>query len=140
DTSSNVLGSMLIRLSENPHILARLQADLDTLPFDERGFISNPNLTTLSYLSAVLKETMRIDPSVSGFSRQLDSDTVIGGYFLPKKTKVLVSISSLHRGTRWADPDVFDPERFMNGAGESDDRDGAWAPFSMGSRNCIGKA
>ncbi|RKO90461.1 cytochrome P450 [Blyttiomyces helicus] len=129
DTSSTLHGSLLIRPSQNLDMRARLQADLDTLPLDDRGLISNDSLKTLPYVSALLKKTLRIDPSVGGISRQLEADTLIGGYLLPKKTTLFIYMLALHQETGWTDPDVLTPERVMDGSGEAEEREGA---HSMG--------
>ena len=46
-----------------------------------------------------------------------------------------------HSSRHFKDPDVFVPERWLEGAnGEySGDKKEGWNPFSFGPRNCIGK-
>jgi cytochrome P450 len=48
------------------------------------------------YLAAVLKEALRMFPSVPFIARQFDSDGELGGHPVPKGTEVLVPILSLH--------------------------------------------
>ncbi|RKO88363.1 cytochrome P450 [Blyttiomyces helicus] len=43
-TSSSTMSFLLIRLSENPHVLAHLQKEVDALPLDDGGLISHTHL------------------------------------------------------------------------------------------------
>src|SRR5262249_42947877 len=62
----------------------------------------------------------------------------LGGVRIKRGTMVVVSPYVLHRHrTLWKDPDMFDPERFLNGGREKIDRY-AYLPFGAGPRICIG--
>jgi len=53
---------------------------------------------------------------------------------------VVIAPYVLHRHRAlWADPDQFDPCRFLNGAHATIDRF-AYLPFGVGPRTCIGAA
>jgi cytochrome P450 len=63
-----------------------------------------------------------------------------GGYHLPAKTNVVILQWTLHRDPRfWADPEVFDPERWSpSGARYRVLPRFAYFPFGAGPRVCIG--
>ena len=71
------------------------------------------NLNQLPYLDMVLKESLRIFPSVPSIGRVLTEDVTLRGYKIPKGCNVGVSIVGLHRNPRvFPDPLKFDPERW----------------------------
>ncbi|KAI9290722.1 cytochrome P450, partial [Neoconidiobolus thromboides FSU 785] len=55
----------------------------------------------MEYLLAVMKETMRLYPSVPDLPlRTTSKDVVVDGYTIPANTDVLLSIYTLHHGKR----------------------------------------
>jgi cytochrome P450 len=94
----------------------------------------------LVYTRGIFKEALRLYPPAFAFDRVLIEDTVVGGYLLPKGTGVIVTPYAVHRRPDlWPDPERFDPERFTPEAEASRPR-GAFLPFGMGPRICIGAA
>ena len=95
----------------------------------------------LPYLNAVIKETMRLYPTIiSTLPRILDSQLAVGrtNFVLPAGTQVGMQNYVHHRDpTLFPEPDKFIPERWL---GDSvGDMNNALTPFSVGSRNCIGQ-
>lgn len=66
---------------------------------------------------------------------------VLSNTCIPKGTEIGFDIYNLHHNPAiWNDPYKFDPDRFLPG-GEADKQEGiAWAPFSHGQRQCLGKS
>jgi cytochrome P450 len=94
----------------------------------------------LPFLSATLKEAMRLYPPVAGLlTRRLTRDITLGGVRLPARTLVRVTPWLLHRDPKaWPDaPLAFKPERFLAGAAEIPR--GAYIPFGLGPRVCLGQ-
>lgn len=96
-------------------------------------------LSGLPYLTAVVKESVRLYPPVYGTGRRLTGgDDEIGGVRIPEGTDVAVAPWVTHRHPRhWDDPEAFDPGRFTPEREAARHRY-AWFPFGGGPRACIG--
>lgn len=96
----------------------------------------------LPYLNAVIKETMRLNPTIiSTLPRRLDVPVTVhkAGIVLPAGT-----IAGMQNYVHQRDPsvfpapNVFNPERWL-GVDPSSAEEKALTPFSVGPRNCIGQ-
>jgi cytochrome P450 len=68
----------------------------------------------LPYLSAVLRETMRIAPVTARPLRELSEDIQVDGYTIPKGTTLMLfSYAMLNDPKLWIRPEVFNPDRFL---------------------------
>jgi cytochrome P450 len=136
ETTASTLGWTLYLLDRNPHVLARLRAEVAGV-IGERtpGYA---DLERLTYTSMVLQEAMRLFPPVWILTRKAQDDDEIGGYHVPAGSDVLISPYTLHRHPAfWDDPDRFNPDRFDPGAATSRPRY-AYIPFGAGPRFCVG--
>jgi cytochrome P450 len=122
ETTSSALAWAFERLLRTPAALGRLQDEV------ERG--------EGEYMDAVIKETLRIRPVAAHVARQLQVETEIAGYRLPRRTVIAPSIYLIHRNPRlYPDPGAFRPERFL---GEDPPDHYGWIPFGGGVRRCLG--
>ncbi|KAI9261441.1 cytochrome P450 [Phascolomyces articulosus] len=160
DTTTAALSFMIYHLAKHPEIQERARQEafrvLGNEPTDIIPTIQQSQ--ELVYITMVINETLRITgPADSLTPRTATKDTELGGVFIPKGTNVTVSLYELHHNPRfWDQPDVFDPERFASSDsqqnnGDDDDANNnsinathcsnkeMFAPFSSGSRVCIGK-
>jgi len=68
----------------------------------------------LPYMTAFIKESLRMFPTIPGNARRCSEDVKFGDYLIPKGTLCAISNVALNR-----DPDLFDypeefiPERFL---------------------------
>jgi cytochrome P450 len=94
---------------------------------------------------AIIAEAMRLYPPAWGFSRTVNRELVLGGWTIPAGSVCAVSQWALHRDPRyWQDPHSYLPERWLRPDGGFDESQpgqprGAWFPFGMGNRICIGE-
>lgn len=66
---------------------------------------------------------------------RLEKDDTINGYHLPKDSIIMANYWAVSKDPRYfKDPDVFNPDRFMNGNLKGT----AFQPFGLGRRSCPG--
>ncbi|MGE5334817.1 MAG: cytochrome P450 [Nitrososphaerota archaeon] len=138
DTSTALLAWTLHLLSLHPDVLARARAEIDAVVGE--GVPVPAHVRQLSYLDAVIKETLRLYPPIHLGSRIAATDFVFREYRIPAGTRVLYSIYLTHHDPKyWSAPETFNPDRFS----PTHSRGRAaytFLPFGGGPRNCIGAA
>lgn len=142
ETTSGLLSCAIYALIKHPEVLKRAYDEVD------RVFGPDPDVrptyrqvTQLTYLTQVLKETLRLWPPAPAYGITPLQDEVVGGKFsLKKNTFVTVLVTALHRDPAvWGpNPDAFDPDNFTPEA-EAARPVNAWKPFGNGQRACIGR-
>jgi cytochrome P450 len=96
------------------------------------------DLPQLPYTLMVIKEAMRLEPTVALIPRFLLADTHLGGYRLRQGGALLLAVYLLHHDPRWwPQPERFDPTRFSTEY-EPNIPDYVYLPFGGGPRICIG--
>lgn len=97
ETTTNLLGMLLIRLAEDPDLFAELKADR-------------------SLLHAAVEETARWGSPVQWVTRTATTDYEIGDTVIPKGGRALLFYSSANRDpARFDEPDRFDVHRNTTG-------------------------
>jgi cytochrome P450 len=128
------LMSLLMAAQEPPAIALTWILDrLAREPELAAGFLADPGSKRSD---AIVRETLRLRPPASGSLRRLLEPMRVGERELPAGATVLVPTSLLHRDPRgFADPDRFEPERWLAEPGPS------WPffPFGGGARRCVGE-
>ena len=82
DTTSSGLGFCLYSLAKNPEIQQKAYDEvIDVLGTDSTEPLSIKILNDLNYLEMVIKETLRLYPSVPLFGRKMQENTQIGKEF-----------------------------------------------------------
>jgi len=101
------------------------------------GKVDPEHLEQIPYISAVINESLRLNPPVyNAPTRQVEKDTELDGYLIPKNTIVSIHIGAINRNPLvWPNPTEFDPGRFL---GNQRARGINYLPFSAGPRRCIG--
>ncbi|EGI65082.1 Cytochrome P450 4C1 [Acromyrmex echinatior] len=139
DTTAVAITWTLFLLGDNLEHQAKVHEELEEVFGASETSASIKELSKLKYLDRVIKETLRIFPSVPMISRTLTEDVKIDNYILPKGVMITLAILLTHRNSMvWPDPLKFDPDRFL--PENSKNRNPyAYVPFSAGPRNCIGQ-
>ncbi|ELT89566.1 hypothetical protein CAPTEDRAFT_162759 [Capitella teleta] len=127
-------------IGSHPEVQADLQVEVDSvLGQDETKHITMDEVKELKLLDRVIKETLRLYPSVPMYAREISEDCVIGGFDVPKGATAIVITSALHRNpAHFENPNEFIPDRWLpQNSGKR--HPFAYVPFSAGLRNCIGQ-
>ncbi|WP_189939114.1 cytochrome P450 [Streptomyces sulfonofaciens] len=137
ESTATALAFALHLLALHPEAQQKAQAEVDEILGGREPGAEDRD--RLPYLTMVLKEAMRLYPSVPITGRRTVAETEIGGFRIPAGADVTVSPYVTHRHPAyWTDPEVFDPARFAPEA-EADRPRYAYFPFGRGPRACIGQ-
>ncbi|NXN41988.1 CP46A hydroxylase, partial [Rhinoptilus africanus] len=136
ETTANQLSFTVMALAQHPEILERVQAEVDEVLGAKRD-IGYEDLGKLTYLSQVLKESLRLYPPVPGTLRWIEKEHVVNGIRIPANTTLVFSTYIMGRMERYfKDPLTFNPDRFSKDAPKPYY---CYFPFSLGPRSCIGQ-
>jgi cytochrome P450 len=137
ETSATALLWWSRLMAEHPQAAARAQAEVDSLLAGRAPRAEDA--TALPWLTATLKEAMRLYPPVAAvMTRRTTADITLGGHAVAKGSLLRITPWVIQRDPRWFDsPDQFRPERFMPDAAPPPR--GAWMPFGTGPRVCLGQ-
>jgi len=134
ETTGSLIAWSLVTLSENPQYWDYLRRDLDS-----DAALSAVEIIKLPRIKHFLDETLRLYPSAWLLPRIASQDVLMEGVRIPAGARVIVSPWVNHRAPAyWDDPLVFRAERWEEGASSSPVR-GAYLPFGLGKRICVGE-
>ncbi|XP_072963334.1 cytochrome P450 93A2-like [Typha angustifolia] len=141
DTSGITIEWALAELINHPSVLHKAVAEIDIVVGKSR-MIDESDISNLPYLQAIVKETLRLHPTVPLIPRMSTEDCTIGGYDIPAKTKLFINVWAINRDPNyWKDPLRFYPERFIEEEQQATDIKGQhfhMLPFGSGRRSCPG--
>lgn len=138
DTTGVALTTITHHVLHNPATLQRLRAELrEAWPVLENA-PRYETLENLPYLTAVIKEGLRMFPSAIAHPRVVPPEgAVISGAFVPGGTVVGQSFVFVHRSPIvYERPEEFLPERWLGP--EAKACEAALSVFSKGPRSCFG--
>lgn len=147
DTMSMSMVWTLFLLGHHPEIQSKVHQEIDQIwkngQLDNGKHLTSNHLREMKYLEAVIKESLRLYPSVPIISRISEEDINYKGYTIPKGSTVGVLIYMIHRDPNvFPNPEAFIPERFIDSLLKEYvhyTNPYAYISFSAGSRNCIGQ-
>lgn len=140
ETTASTLRLIFFHVFSNKDILARLGAEITAAAAASKHPTTDPvrlqTLEQLPYLTAVLTSGLRMSPGVASRApRVSDKDLFYGGWRIPAGTPVGMTVLLMHTdATLYPEPMRFDPARWLTGV----DRNKTFAPFSRGTRMCLG--
>lgn len=141
DTTSVFLIWALSLLVQHKEVMNLAQKEMDN-KIGKQRWVQESDLKNLVYLQAIVKETLRLYPPLPlSVPHEAMEDSELCGYFIPKGTTIFVNLWKLHRDPHfWAEPEKFQPERFLSGQVQMDvlGQQFEYTPFGSGRRVCPG--
>ncbi|XP_017043706.1 probable cytochrome P450 4ac1 isoform X2 [Drosophila ficusphila] len=138
DTTSTCLIFTLLMLALHEDVQQKCFEEVENLPEDSDE-ITVFQFNELVYLECVIKESLRMFPSVPFIGRECVEECVVNGMVMPKLTQISLHIYDIMRDPRhFPKPNKFDPDRFLP-ENTVNRHPFAFVPFSAGQRNCIGQ-
>ncbi|EOA91200.1 uncharacterized protein SETTUDRAFT_177837 [Exserohilum turcica Et28A] len=147
DTSSTGIAALFFYLSRNPEAYSRVTREVRETFLSNDEISQGPKLSSCTYLRACIQEALRLNPAASGAmwreARAGGLDIVAENIHIPAGCEVGTGIFSLnHNAVYYPEPFAYKPERWI--ASESGEESvakakAAFATFSVGPRNCVGK-
>ncbi|ORX81411.1 cytochrome P450 [Basidiobolus meristosporus CBS 931.73] len=138
DTTANSLACVMYYLAKYPEAQAKAREQvLELLGDSHYQAPTYEQQEKMTYLTQVIKEVLRLCPSVAYLpDRYTKETTTFGDFTIPPNIPVIVHIYGIHRNPAyWTNPDEFDPSRFEEGKVITP---GTWMPFGGGVRQCVG--
>ncbi|QRV92606.1 cytochrome P450 family protein [Ceratobasidium sp. AG-Ba] len=140
ETTSGMLSFAMAHIMKNPEVYAKIRQEVDTVLGKEP--IRFEHLSKLTYINAVLRESLRVTPSIAQFAVTPHKDEIVadGKYLIKKGTVVVLLAGDIGKDPAvWGDDaERFNPDRMLDGKFEALPPK-AWLPFGSGARACIGR-
>nr|A0A1D8QMD1.1 RecName: Full=Carnosic acid synthase; AltName: Full=Cytochrome P450 76AK6; Short=SfCYP76AK6; AltName: Full=Miltiradien-20-al synthase; AltName: Full=Pisiferic acid synthase [Salvia fruticosa]AOW42544.1 cytochrome P450 76AK6 [Salvia fruticosa] len=139
DTSAATTEWAMVELLLHPDKLAKLKAELKSVVGD-KSIIEESDISKLPYLQATVKEVLRYHPAAPLLAPHLaEEETQLNGYIIPKNTKIFINDWTISRDPSiWKNPEMFEPERFLDNDIDFCGQHFELIPFGSGRRICPG--
>ncbi|MBI3824006.1 MAG: cytochrome P450 [Planctomycetes bacterium] len=131
-TRSSLIWTLFL-LAQHPEVMAELHDELDGELHGAAPTLEQ--IERLPLLDRVYRESVRLFPPVSYYTRMCADATELCGRRLNKGTTVVFShYVTHHMATTFADPQRFHPDRWLS----ANPTPYEYLPFGVGARTCIG--
>lgn len=143
DTTSSTMISCILAMCAFPEVQRRAQREIDAVVGPDRSPTWQDVDDSLPYMRALVQEVLRwrTVTVLSGLPHASTVDYVYQGFLIPAGTPIIGNMWAIHRNTRdFPDPDVFQPERFLEGPYKRSYPNSRGSnPFGWGRRQCSGQ-
>ncbi|XP_067317959.1 cytochrome P450 2G1-like isoform X1 [Anolis sagrei] len=140
DTVSSTLKYALLLMMKYPEVEEKVHQEIDNV-IGRNRVPAVKDRVNMPYTNAVIHEIQRlVDILPAGLPHKVTEDTEFRGYLLPKDTNIITLLgSALHDPQYFSDPEIFNPQHFLDEEGCFKKID-AFVPFSSGKRACVGES
>ncbi len=136
DTTTSVLNHIMYYTALHPEWQHAMREECRSL---NKDYIDYEDLDKMEVVDRVLKETLRMRPSVPFLARRTIKECEISGHRIPADTMIWVSPLQQHYDPKfWTNPEKFDPDRFSPERAEFKNHSFCYHPFGGGAHKCIG--
>ncbi|KAK3319439.1 putative bifunctional P-450:NADPH-P450 reductase [Apodospora peruviana] len=142
ETTSGLLGFAFYQMLKKPEVYCKAQQEVDDIVGTRP--LKVEHMKQLPYISAILRETLRMCPTIPVYTVQPKNDDILAGKYPVKKGQKIMLVLARSQ----VDPAVFGetandfiPERMLDENFErlSKEFPDFWKPFGNGTRGCIGR-
>ncbi|CAD5319976.1 putative indoleacetaldoxime dehydratase [Arabidopsis thaliana] len=140
-TTSTLLEWTMTELIRSPKSMKKLQDEIRSTIRPHGSYIKEKEVENMKYLKAVIKEVLRLHPSLPMIlPRLLSEDVKVKGYNIAAGTEVIINAWAIQRDTAIWGPDAeeFKPERHLDSALDYHGKNLNYIPFGSGRRICPG--
>ncbi|KAM3068116.1 hypothetical protein ACMFMG_011165 [Clarireedia jacksonii] len=137
DTTGITATYLVYNVLKNPYLQKQLETEVETLPEE----FTSADVENLKLLNAVIEEALRLFTAAPGSLPRTvpKGGTDIDEYFLPEDITVSTQAYTIHRDPRiFAEPESFQPQRWLSEEAQKEDFKVANHPFGAGPRVCLG--
>lgn len=139
ETTTTLASWMLYLLSTYPEQRLALEQEIASLAIPDGQPATVEALRSMKRMDAFLREVGRLYPPVINVPRGVISEYEFGGYRIPAGTPMRLSLAASHLLPHvFAEPQAFDPERFLPPRDEERRTPYGLVTFGGGPRICIG--
>lgn len=146
ESTSSSMCFVAYEIAVNQDVQEKLQSEIDRVLEETNGEASYEAINAMEYLDAVVSETLRKYPTGRVIDRLCAEDfelpSTLPGvkpYTMRKGQGVWIPVYAIHHDPKYfEEPSKFDPERFLGERKKETLNSGAYFPFGLGRRKCIG--
>jgi cytochrome P450 len=141
ETTATLLSGLTWLLLRNPECMKKLTAEIRR-EFASADDMTMEQLAALPYLAACIKEAFRLYPPVPlGLPRLTpENGSTIVGQFIPPNTVLTIPQHAMYTHSKnFKKPTEYIPQRWLGDSEFDSDEKQCVQPFSVGSRDCVGK-
>jgi len=133
DTTACTMAWAFFTTCQRPEIVQKIREEANE-KLSEHATLEEVN--SLKYTEAVIKETLRVYPTLPLTGRNAANKVELVGQTIPKGGAIMVNIHALHRDpTVFENPEEFNPERFIDKTYPPHQ----YMPFGVGPKICVGQ-
>ncbi|WPG97610.1 sterol C-22 desaturase [Acrodontium crateriforme] len=140
DATSSACSWLLQLIADRPEMLQKVREEGARIRPDPSREVTLDDLEQMTYTRACVKETLRYRPPVIMVPYLVKKDFPIPDTnYTAKKGSMIIPSTwlSLHDPEAYANPDEFDPERWISGNAEEQGKN--WLVFGTGPHYCLGQ-
>jgi cytochrome P450 len=140
DTTSTAMEWAVAELVTHPSSMRKVQDEIRAVVGVADRVVTEDHMNKLSYLKAVVKETLRLHAPVPLLvPREPPNDAEILDHHVPAGTRVVINAWAIGRDpASWDSAEEFVPERFLGSAVDYRGQNFELIPFGAGRRGCPG--
>ncbi|MED6122224.1 hypothetical protein PIB30_037819 [Stylosanthes scabra] len=131
----------MAEMIKKPKVMEAAQSEFRRV-YGNKGYVDESELHQLIYLKFIIKETLRLHPSLPLLVPRSNREACqIMRYHIPANLRIVINAWAIERDPRyWVDAERFMPERFFDSSIDYKGINFELIPFGAGRRMCPGIA